>query len=223
MSFNNLFKSFIPFVLIIVTVPTMFIPSIVNNSNLEITTPEFSAILNISNTLFYWPVPGYTRISSYYGKRSSPTAGASSFHQGIDIPAPNGSNLIAVFSGAVTFTGFNGSAGYSIHIKSDNLQFLYHHVSPNYIVKTGDYVYSGQVIGQVGPKNVYGIKNNPYKDSNGKPTNGATTRTTFTFHNKKRRQSRQSFKLFFLNLHIVFIIFFLMMVTTFSATSVAVM
>lgn len=27
----------------------------------------------------------------------------------------------------------------------------------------------------VGPKNVYGINNNPYKDSNGNPTNGATT------------------------------------------------
>ena len=29
--------------------------------------------------------------------------------------------------------------------------------------------------GYVGPKNVYGINNNPYKDSNGNPTNGATT------------------------------------------------
>ncbi len=27
----------------------------------------------------------------------------------------------------------------------------------------------------MGPKNVYGIINNPYKDSNGNPTNGATT------------------------------------------------
>ena len=33
----------------------------------------------------------------------------------------------------------------------------------------------GQVIGTVGPKNVYNIKNNPYKDENGNPTNGATT------------------------------------------------
>ena len=185
MSFNNLFKSFIPFILIIVTVPSLFIPTLANNSNLEITNPEFTESLNISNTLFYWPVPGYTRISSYFGKRNSPTAGASSFHQGIDIPAPNGSNLVAVFSGTVCFIGFNGSAGYSIHIKNNNLQFLYHHVSPNYIVKIGDYVYAGQIIGQVGPKNVYGIKNNPYKDSNGKPTNGATTGPHLHFTIKK--------------------------------------
>jgi len=29
--------------------------------------------------------------------------------------------------------------------------------------------------GYVGPKNVYGVKGNPYRDSNGNPTNGATT------------------------------------------------
>ena len=27
----------------------------------------------------------------------------------------------------------------------------------------------------MGPKNVYGVPNNKYKDSNGNPTNGATT------------------------------------------------
>lgn len=39
----------------------------------------------------------------------------------------------------------------------------------------GDYVEQSQVIGQVGPLNVYGILNNPYKDKNGNPTNGSTT------------------------------------------------
>ena len=28
---------------------------------------------------------------------------------------------------------------------------------------------------KLGPKNVYGVTNNPYKDSEGRPTNGATT------------------------------------------------
>jgi murein DD-endopeptidase MepM/ murein hydrolase activator NlpD len=36
-------------------------------------------------------------------------------------------------------------------------------------------VSKGQLIASVGPKNVYGIANNPYKDANGNPTNGATT------------------------------------------------
>lgn len=185
MSFNNLSKTFIPFLSIILIIPTLFIPTIADNSDLETITPEIYGSFDMSNSLFYWPIPGYTRISSYFGKRTSPTAGASSFHKGIDIPAPSGSNLVAVFNGTVNFIGFNGSAGYSIHIKSNNLQFLYHHVSPNYIVKIGDYVCAGQVIGQVGPKNVYGIKNNPYKDSSGKPTNGATTGSHLHFTIKK--------------------------------------
>ena len=185
MSLNNLSKAFIPFISTIVIIPSLFIPTIWGNTNLEITNPEILGNFDMSNSLFYWPVPGYTRISSYFGKRNSPTAGASSFHQGIDIPAPSGTNLVAVFSGTVSFIGFNGSAGYSIHIKSNNLQFIYHHVSPNYIVKNGDFVYSGQVIGQVGPKYVYGVKNNPYKDSNGKPTNGATTGPHLHFTIKK--------------------------------------
>ena len=42
-------------------------------------------------------------------------------------------------------------------------------------VSVGDTVNQKQCIGMVGPKNVYGINNNPYKDSNGNPTNGATT------------------------------------------------
>ena len=185
MSLNNLSKAFIPFISIILIIPSLFIPTITINSNLDIINPEILGNFDISNSSFYWPVPGYTRISSYFGKRNSPTAGASSFHQGIDVPAPIGTNLVAVFNGIVTYIGFNGSGGYAIHIKSNNLQFIYHHVSPNYIIKKGDLVYSGQIIGQVGPKNVYEVPNNPYKDSNGKPTNGATTGPHLHFTIKK--------------------------------------
>ena len=39
----------------------------------------------------------------------------------------------------------------------------------------GQFIDKGVQIGNVGPKNVYGVPNNPYKDSSGNPTNGATT------------------------------------------------
>ena len=184
MSFNIIYKSLIPFVLIILFIPTLFIPAFFNNSNLEI-NPELLKSFNISGSIFYWPIPGYTKISSYFGNRNSPTAGASSFHQGIDIPAPANTILVATFSGYISYIGFNGSGGYAIHLENDNMQFIYHHVSPNYIINIGDYVYAGQVIGQVGPKNVYGVKNNPYKDNAGKPTNGATTGPHLHFTIKK--------------------------------------
>ena len=48
-------------------------------------------------------------------------------------------------------------------------------IQAKYIVKECDNVVKGNIIGYVGPKNVYGVKGNPYKDSNGNPTNGATT------------------------------------------------
>ena len=149
-----------------------FIPTI-DVSHTDITTnPE---IINFNPNGFVWPIPGYTKVSSYFGKRNAPTAGASSFHYGTDIPAPAGTNLIAVADGTITFCSFLGAGGYTITLSFDNFKISYCHVSPNYIVSVGDVVKQGQVIGHVGPKNVYGIKNNPYKDSQGNPTNGATT------------------------------------------------
>ena len=39
----------------------------------------------------------------------------------------------------------------------------------------GDVVSQGDLIANVGPKNVYGFANNYFKDANGNPTNGSTT------------------------------------------------
>jgi hypothetical protein len=47
----------------------------------------------------------------------------------------------------------------------------------------------GQVISTVGPKNVYGINNNPYKDEYGNPTNRCYYWLTSSFNNKRRRSS----------------------------------
>lgn len=60
-------------------------------------------------------------------------------------------------------------------MEHENLKISYCHLSPNYIVIPNQFINIGEPIGKVGPKNIYGISNNPYKDSNGLPTNGATT------------------------------------------------
>ena len=129
----------------------------------------------------YQAIPGYTKITSPFGKRKSPTSGASSSHSGIDIGAPEGTNLYAVCDGEITFTQFLGAGGYTITLSSKNLKITYCHVSPNYIVKKGDLVKQGQKIGNVGPKYVFGVPGNQYQDSSGKPTNGATTGTHLHF------------------------------------------
>ena len=51
---------------------------------------------------FVWPCPSSHRITSGFGPRSQPTAGASTNHKGIDIGASTGSAIIASASGVVT-------------------------------------------------------------------------------------------------------------------------
>ena len=174
------------------------------NSTLNSSVEEknFDSNYYFSNDEFFWPVPGFHTITSPFGLRKSPTSGASSTHSGIDIAAPQNTVIFSVTSGKVIFTGFQGANGYTITIRTNNLDISYSHVSPSFLVSIGQIVNIGEQIGNVGPKNVFGIPNNPYKDSNGNPTNGATTRLSFTLKHKKRRHSRQSFGIFLNSFHI---------------------
>ena len=109
------------------------------------------------DSLYVWPIPEYTKITSPFGKRVSPTAGASRFHKGIDISAPEHTKLYAVCDGKITYVGFLGGGGYTITITSDNMKITYCHISPKFIVDVGDEIKKGEWIANVGPKNVYGV------------------------------------------------------------------
>ncbi len=50
-----------------------------------------------------------------------------------------------------------GAGGYTITLSFDNIKATYCHCSPDFIVKVGDKVKQGQVIGHVGPKYVSGV------------------------------------------------------------------
>ena len=105
---------------------------------------------------------------------------------GIDIAAPEGAKLIASIKGTVIKTGWGGAGGYTIIIDAGEYSFTYSHCDPRFLVRVGDNVKKGQVIGKIGPKNVYGIANNPYKDANGKPTNRCYNRSTLPFCSKEK-------------------------------------
>ena len=124
-----------------------------------------------------FPVLGKSEddITSPFGYREAPTSGASTYHNGIDIAAKEGTELVAIMDGKVTKASWGGSGGYTITIVSGEYTYSYCHCSPEFKVQVGDEVKKGQIIGTVGPKNVYGVPGNPYKDSDGNPTNGATT------------------------------------------------
>ena len=169
-------KIIIQVIVFSILICTFFIPTIPFGNNLLNTEIDSSQLIFYGNQNFAWPIPGYTRISSPFGKRNAPTGGASTYHKGVDIPAPEGTKLIATANGEITFTGFFGGGGYTITLTTqDNLKISYCHVSPNYIVSEGDIISQGQVIGHVGPKYVDGVIGNKYSDYTGRHTNGATT------------------------------------------------
>lgn len=195
MTYQKLNKLFLVLFLFVFIICILFIPVInLNFTFADSSNDSYSFIMSDAN--YIWPIPGYTSITSPFGKRYSPTAGASSYHKGIDIGAPKGTNLFAVTSGKITFTGFFGGGGYTITLSNENMKFTYCHVSPNYIVKEGDIVQKGQLIGHVGPKNVYGVNGNPYKDSQGRPTNGATTGAHLHFGVRKNEKYMNPLDLF---------------------------
>lgn len=99
---------------------------------------------------FVWPVPGYTTISSDYGYRTNPITGAPQFHNGIDIPAPSGTPIVAAASGTVEWANPNPTAGNWIGINHGNgVYTVYMHMSAM-LVSAGTKVSAGQTIGLVG-------------------------------------------------------------------------
>lgn len=167
-SFYNFFLTgFIFLTLFIIIFFTPFLET--SNNSIEIL--EFE----LYDSGFIWPAPGYMKINSYFGKRTAPTKGASTYHKGLDIGAPEGAKLVAIANGTITFADFLGGGGYTITLTHEDLKITYCHTDPNFFVSVGDEVVQGQVIGLVGPKYVTGVKNNQYTDSSGRQTNGATT------------------------------------------------
>lgn len=102
-----------------------------------------------------WIVPcSYKRISSAFGFRESPTAGASTYHQGVDLSANAGTPIVASRGGTVTIASYSNTAGYYVTINhGDGFSSVYMHMT-NYIVSSGQKVNQGQTIGYVGKTGV---------------------------------------------------------------------
>ena len=62
----------------------------------------------------------YTRISSPFGPRKSPTTGASSFHKGVDYAAPKGTPVRAISDGTIISASFIRGGGNTIYIQHAN-------------------------------------------------------------------------------------------------------
>lgn len=111
---------------------------------------ESSVTLTYDGGTFAWPCPAYTRISSEYGTRMHPTLGVEKFHNGVDLAAPAGSDILAAYKGTVIGAGYNSSMGNYVMIDhGSELYTIYMHASALY-VKSGQNVSKGDVIAAVG-------------------------------------------------------------------------
>ena len=100
--------------------------------------------------VFTWPAPSSSRISDDYGTRTHPILGIQQFHNGVDLAAPGGSPILAVYDGKVVAADYNSSMGNYIMIDhGDGLYTIYMHASALYVSK-GTEVTKGQKIAAVG-------------------------------------------------------------------------
>ena len=95
-----------------------------------------------------WPAEG--RIVAAFGEQVHPRFGTRTFRSGIDIQAEEGTEILAVYSGQVVYTGwFKGYGNLIILDHGNDYYTLYAHAA-EIRVREGDEVRQGQVIGTVG-------------------------------------------------------------------------
>ena len=94
-----------------------------------------------------WPLPGHTYISCHFGEVD---AFGNAGHRGTDIPAPEGTPILAAHSGTVLISGWNDSYGNQVLLDNGaGLSTRYAHMTQT-AVTAGEAVTAGQVIGYVG-------------------------------------------------------------------------
>lgn len=115
-------------------------------------------LVNYSGPDLYWPTDGNT-ITSYFGLRDAPTAGATTSHGGIDIGVPEGTNVYACEKGTVQTAGWSDSAGNWVVIDHGNGYVTKYMHNSQLQVSAGDEVKKGQVIALAGTT---GISTGPH-------------------------------------------------------------
>ena len=118
----------------------------------RLTAAEIAAMSLPSNgdKQMLFPLIAPSVISSLFGSRVHPVTGQVRFHQGTDLAAPEGTPVVAAFSGRVEIAGSLGGYGLIVVIShGDTHETRYAHLS-EVLVKVGQEVKQGNVIGLVG-------------------------------------------------------------------------
>lgn len=96
------------------------------------------------------PLTSY-RLSSPFGMRFHPILNKYRMHNGVDMAAPANTPIYAARGGLVVAASYqsDGAGNYVQLDHGDGFRSIYMHMT-RYVVKTGDYVAPGQIIGYVG-------------------------------------------------------------------------
>jgi murein DD-endopeptidase MepM/ murein hydrolase activator NlpD len=89
-------------------------------------------------------------ITSYFGQRISPYSGRLKMHEGIDVGAPFGTDIVASADGIITYSG--RKPGFGMFVQIDHgygIETLYAHAQRT-VVQSGQRIKRGQVVAHVG-------------------------------------------------------------------------
>ena len=89
-------------------------------------------------------------VSSIYGKRIDPFTGKQEHHKGIDISSKEGSSILAVADGVVTWSGERTGYGKLVEINHGNSYVTRYGHNKQNLVKAGDTVRKGEAIALMG-------------------------------------------------------------------------
>ena len=104
-------------------------------------------VIAVADGELCWPLPGHTYISCHFGEAD---AFGNAGHRGTDIPAPEGTPILATHSGTVLVIGWSDSYGNQVLLDNgEGLSTRYAHMTQT-AVTAGEAVTAGQVIGYVG-------------------------------------------------------------------------
>ena len=89
-------------------------------------------------------------LSSKFGTRADPITGKQEYHKGVDFAAEEGSDVISVGDGVVTWSGKRSGYGNLVEVSHGNGYTTRYAHNRKLLVGTGDTVKKGQLIASVG-------------------------------------------------------------------------
>jgi murein DD-endopeptidase MepM/ murein hydrolase activator NlpD len=89
-------------------------------------------------------------ISSYFGQRADPFTGYTATHKGIDFAGPEGTSVISVAAGLVTFAGDRAGYGNMVEVNHGNGMVTRYGHNEKLLVKQGEMIRKGQEVALMG-------------------------------------------------------------------------